>query len=89
LNNITDDQDERVERLIHLAETIIKGCRESNEGHQEEHRWIRAEMLAAEAKASFWMSVANKVVSGGVWAIMVGMFSAVVFTLHSFFSVKI
>lgn len=76
-------QEDRIERLIELVEATLidrQVDKEYREIHAEEHRFLRVLMKESEARTAFWISVANKVVSGGVWALIVGVFGAILFS---------
>ncbi len=84
---MNDQQEEKLDRLLDLIkETVVekKTDKEYREAHSEEHRYLRAMIKRQEANAEFKRSVAQKVISGGVWACIVSIFFASVFTIKSY-----
>ncbi len=82
-------QEEKLDKLIELiTETVAvrQIDKEYREVHSEEHRYLRAMIKRQEANAEFKRSIAQKVISGGVWACIVSVFFAVVFTVKSYFT---
>lgn len=77
-------QQEKIAHLLHLIEEMLAVKvvdNKTEERHNEEHRFLRKLIEREEVKRSFWISVANRVVSGGAWSFVVAVTAAVIFSI--------
>ena len=81
---MSDKTEEKLERLIQLIESVMVAKKEDWAMHQEQHKWIEKQMKAAESREEFWSSVANKVISGGIWAGIVGLSTVLGYALKTY-----
>lgn len=70
---MTQESEDRLEKLIILLESVVEHRENHQKMHEEEHRWIRLQMKNDALSAELKQAVVTKVVTGGIWAFIVGV----------------
>lgn len=89
---MSQDYEDKLDELLLLVRetlTVKKEDKEYREKHAEEHRFLRALIEERQASTAFKRAIAQKVISGGVWAIVVGIVGAILFTVKAWLTGKI
>lgn len=84
--------EERMDKLLVLVEeTLIqkKEDKEYRERHRDEHTFLRTLIEEHEANAQFKRALIQKIISGGVWALIVALGGAVMFSVKAWLLGKI
>lgn len=72
---------EKLDTLIELLQRISKDQIDHGAQHSIEHEYLRIIIKREEARRVFWTSVANRVVSGGLWSLVVAITGAMLFSI--------
>ena len=76
--------EEKLDRLLTLIEETLvvrKEDKEYRQKHAEEHSFLRTLIEDAEYSKQFKRELTKKLVSGGIWALIVAIGSSLAFTI--------
>lgn len=84
---VKETREEKIDKLIELVELTLIEKKEDKtyrETHAEEHRFLRQLISKSEADAELKRIVSTRIISGGIWALIVGLGSLIWFSLKTY-----
>lgn len=85
----TDKKLDELLELVRQAITIKEEDKTYREKHAAEHRFLRTLIEEREASVQFKRAVAQKVITGGIWALIVALGSAAIFSAKAWILGKV
>lgn len=81
-----ENTDKKLEEVITLLKTMAEDRADFGRIHREEHEYLRVLIEEHQLRKETWLSIQRRVASGTIWALLVAIFSAIIFTVKSYFS---
>ncbi len=77
------EQNKQLDEVVELLQSFVKDREEHDKLHKEEHDYLRVLIEEHQVRKETWLVIKRRVASGTIWSLLVGLVSAVVFTVKA------